>query len=138
MATFKVEFPQGKIDIKKSSNTKSIIKSAYLIYNDIFTKDFNNNGNKTQIFLDKTVSEALMGYVSFKTGTQSKSIKISTVLGSGLVDIGVPYAKYQAYSKKITKRVGKRGTQPFERMKADKKDTILKQVSAYSNRLNNG
>ncbi|MFA5410217.1 MAG: hypothetical protein WC343_15690, partial [Bacilli bacterium] len=103
-----------------------------------FINEFNKNGNKTQMFLDRTVANSLMGYVAFKTGVQEKSIKIATVEGSGRVIIGVPYAEYQAYSKRISKRVGKRGTQPFERMKADKKDSILKQVAAYSKRLNNG
>lgn len=131
MREFKVEFPQGKIYVDKD-------KKAYIEYNDSFINKFNENGNKTQMFLDKTVSEALMGYVSLRTGVQSKSIKLATVLGSGYVEIGVPYAEHQAYSKRIRKRVGKRGTQPFERMKSDKKDSILRQVSAYSERLNNG
>ena len=78
----------------------------------------------------------LQEYVSYKTGTQEKSIRLTSDAGSGLVHINVLYAEYQAYSKKIKKRVGKRGTYPFERMKADKKDTILKQVEAYNRRLN--
>lgn len=78
----------------------------------------------------------LQEYVSYKTGTQAKSIRLTSDPGSGKVHINVPYAEYQAYSKRIKKRVGKRGTYPFERMKADKKDTILKQVEAYSRRLN--
>jgi len=126
---FRVEFPQGK---------QKIAKDMYLEYNSSFANKFNKNGNEIQKFLDKTVSNSLMGYVSLRTGTQSRSIKLATVLGSGLVEIGVPYAEYQAYSKKIRRRVGKRGTQPFERMKSDKKDSILRQVSAYSERLNNG
>ena len=128
---FKVEFPQGKIYLDED-------KKSYIEYNDSFINKFNENGNKVQAYIDKTVSEALMGYVSLRTGVQSKSIKLATVLGSGYVEIGVPYAEYQAYSKKIHKRVGKRGTQPFERMKSDKKESILRQVSAYSKRLNNG
>lgn len=131
MNTFKVEFPQGKILLNKQGN-------AYLKYNNTFVNEFNKNGNETQMFTDKAVSEALMGYVSLRSGVQQKSIKVSTVLGSGIVTIGVPYAEYQAYSKKIQKRVGKRGTQPFERMRSDKKDSILRQVSAYSKRLNDG
>lgn len=131
MREFKVEFPQGKIYLDKD-------KKAYIEYNDSFINKFNDNGNKVQSYIDKTVSEALMGYVSLRTGVQSKSIKLATVLGSGYVEIGVPYAEYQAYSKRIRKRVGKRGTQPFERMKSDKKESILRQVSAYSKRLNNG
>jgi len=126
---FKVEFPQGK---------KQVAKDMYLEYNPSFANQFNKNGNEIQKFLDKTVSNALMGYVSFRTGVQSKSIKLATVLGSGIVEIGVPYAENQAYSKKIRKRVGKRGTQPFERMRSDKKDSILRQASAYSKRLNDG
>ena len=128
---FKVEFPQGKIYLDED-------KKSYIEYNDSFINKFNENGNKVQAYIDKTVSEALMGYVSLRTGVQSKSIKLATVLGSGYVEIGVPYAEYQAYNKKIHKRVGKRGTQPFERMKSDKKESILRQVSAYSKRLNNG
>lgn len=128
---FKVEFPQGKIYLNRKNR-------SYLEYDKSFVSKFNHDGNKTQVFLDKTVANALMAYVSLRTGVQSKSIKLATVLGSGIVEIGVPYAEYQAYSKKIHKRVGKRGTQPFERMKSDKKDSILRQVSAYSERLNNG
>ena len=127
----KVEFPQGKIYVSQNGNGK-----AYIEYNKSYVNKFNNNLNKEQVFLDNKVIMYLQEYVSYKTGTQAKSIRITSDPGSGLVHINVPYAEYQAYSKKIKKRVGKRGTRPFERMKADKKDTILKQVEAYSRRLN--
>lgn len=127
----KVEFPQGKIYVSQNGKGK-----AYIEYNKSYVNKFNNNLNKTQVFLDNKVIMYLQEYVSYKTGTQAKSIRLTSDAGSGLVHINVPYAEYQAYSKKIKKRVGKRGTYPFERMKADKKDTILKQVEAYSRRLN--
>ena len=127
----KVEFPQGKIYVSQSGNGK-----AYIEYNKSYVNKFNNNLNKTQVFLDNKVIMFLQEYVSYKTGTQEKSIRLTSDAGSGKVHINVPYAEYQAYSKRIKKRVGKRGTYPFERMKADKKDTILKQVEAYSRRLN--
>lgn len=127
----KVEFPQGKIYVSQNGNGK-----AYIEYNKSYVNKFNNDLNKTQVFLDNKVIMFLQEYVSYKTGTQAKSIRLTSDPGSGLVHINVPYAEYQAYSKKIKKRVGKRGTYPFERMKADKKDTILKQVEAYSRRLN--
>lgn len=127
----KVEFPQGKIYVSQGGNGK-----AYIEYNKSYVNKFNNNLNKEQVFLDNKVIMFLQEYVSYKTGTQEKSIRLTSDPGSGLVHINVPYAEYQAYSKKIKKRVGKRGTRPFERMKADKKDTILKQVEAYSRRLN--
>lgn len=127
----KVEFPQGKIYVSQGGNG-----TAYIEYNKEYVNKFNNNLNKEQVFLDNKVIMFLQEYVSYKTGTQEKSIRLTSDPGSGKVHINVPYAEYQAYSKKIKKRVGKRGTYPFERMKADKKDTILKQVEAYSRRLN--
>ena len=127
----KVEFPQGRIYVSQSGNGK-----AYIEYNKNYVNKFNNDLNKTQVFLDNKVIVFLQEYVSYKSGTQAKSIRLTSDPGSGLVHINVPYAEYQAYSKRIKKRVGKRGTRPFERMKADKKDTILKQVEAYSRRLN--
>ena len=127
----KVEFPQGKIYVTDGGNG-----TAYIEYNKSYVNKFNNDLNKTQVFLDNKVIMYLQEYVSYKTGTQAKSIRLTSDAGSGLVHINVPYAEYQAYSKRIKKRVGKRGTRPFERMKADKKDTILKQVEAYSRRLN--
>lgn len=127
----KVEFPQGKIYVTDSGKGK-----AYIEYNKSYVNKFNNNLNKEQVFLDNKVIMFLQEYVSYKYGTQAKSIRLTSNPGSGKVHINVPYAEYQAYSKHIKKRVGKRGTYPFERMKADKKDTILKQVEAYSRRLN--
>ena len=127
----KVEFPQGKIYVSQNGNGK-----AYIEYNKSYVNKFNNDLNKTQVFLDNKVIMFLQEYVSYKHGVQAKSIRLTSDPGSGLVHINVPYAEYQAYSKRIKKRVGKRGTYPFERMKSDKKDTILKQVEAYSRRLN--
>lgn len=127
----KVEFPQGKIYVTDDGKGK-----AYIEYNKSYVNKFNNNLNKSQVFLDNKVIMYLQEYVSYKHGVQEKSIRLTSDPGSGLVHINVPYAEYQAYSKRIKKRVGKRGTYPFERMKADKKDTILKQVEAYSRRLN--
>lgn len=126
----RVEFPQGKIYVSDKNG------KAYIEYNKSYVNKFNNNLNKEQVFLDNKVIMFLQEYVSYKTGTQAKSIRLTSDPGSGKVHINVPYAEYQAYSKRIKKRVGKRGTYPFERMKADKKDTILKQVEAYSRRLN--
>ena len=126
MATLEVKFPQSQ----------KVGNDGTLNYNTSFTRKFNENLNKSQVFLDNKVGTYLQDYVSYKHGVQAKSIRLTSDPGSGLVHINVPYAEYQAYSKRIKKRVGKRGTRPFERMKADKKDTILKQVEAYSRRLN--
>lgn len=117
----------------KFDNVK--FKDGKLVYNASFVKNFNKNIEKCQMYLDNLVVTNLQEYVSYKSGTQSKSIRIATVLGSGLVIINVRYAEYQAYSKRIKKRVGKRGTRPFERMKADKGKSILNQLQRYARRI---
>lgn len=115
---------------------QKIDKNTSIVYNTSFKRKFNSNYNETQLYQDKLVGSNLQLYVSKKTGTQEDSIPNANTYGKGYVMIDVPYAEIQAYSKRIKKRVGKRGTQPFERMKADKKNTILRQVAEYSRRLN--
>ena len=132
----KVSFPQGKIYVKQDGNGKDIINSAYIEWNKSYESKLNGNINLMQVFLDNKVIMYLQEYVSKKTGTQEKSIRLATKAGSGEVWIGVPYAHYQAYSPRIKKQNGKRGKQPFERMKADKYETIKNQLIAYSRRIN--
>jgi len=140
MPKLMVSFPQGSIFlsqvgiVSKSGNTRISVK-PYIKYNPSYQNYFNNGLNKTQVFLDNKVIIALQRYVSKKYGVQEMSIRLSSEAGSGLVHIGVPYAEYQAYSKRIRKRVGLRGTQPFERMCADNKEQIFRQVAEYSRRL---
>lgn len=121
MSKHKIEFK----DQKTSEGT--------ITYYSSFKSQFNKDLNKTQVYLDKLVATNLRPYVSKKTGTQEYNTQSYE---QGSVTINVPYAEYQAYSKRIKKRVGKRGTRPFERMKSDKKGTILKQVQEYARRLN--
>lgn len=130
-STLAVEFPQGKI-YKTSKGTVRIE------YNKSYINKFNNGLNLTQVFLDNKVIMYLQNYVSKKYGVQEASIRLSSDAGSGKVNIGVPYAEYQAYSKRIKKKAGLRGTRPFERMKADKKQSILNDVCTYARRINNG
>lgn len=136
MASLKVSFPQGKIYVLKDSSGKEIINSAYLVWNKSYENKFNNGLNQTQMYLDNKVIQELQPYVSKKTGVQELSIRLRSVPGSGEVWIGVPYARYQAYSPRIRKMSGKRGKKPFERMKKERKDMILRQVTEYSRRLN--
>ena len=126
-----IKFPYGKVYFIQGKEG-----SAYLEYNKSGMNKFNGNLDSMQKYFDNLVAINLMEYVSKKTGVQELSIKISSVPGSGKVHINVPYARYQAYSKRIKKRVGKRGTQPFERMVADKKKSIEQQLMAYSRRIN--
>lgn len=132
MALHRVSFPQKQTSKGKDGTIK-------LEYNSSFIKNFNENLNKTQTFLDSTVGRYLKDYVTYDKGTQEKSIDNAGTYGTGKVMINVPYAEYQAYSPRIRDndpQDPKRGKRPFERMKADKAKSILKQVEAYSRRLN--
>lgn len=117
---------------------------------------------KVQAALDEKVATNLMKYVSLKSGTQLKSIPIASKYGSGRVIINVPYARFQAEGKvmvgvksrrawalKNEKKVvinkklkyhsdSLRGAHPFERMKADKRDSILNQTAKFARRLSDG
>ena len=117
---------------------------------------------KVQAFLDKTVVDNLRKYVSRKSGTQEKSIPMASKYGSGRVIINVPYARFQAEgkfmvgikshsawarkgerkvvtSKDLTYHSEKlRGKHPFERMKADKGQSILNQTANYARRISGG
>ena len=90
---------------------------------------------QVQKYFDTMVARNLQPYVSRKEGTQERSILTSLNAGSGLVHIDVKYAEYQAYSKRIKKRVGKRGTRPFERMVSDRKDYMLNELATECRRV---
>lgn len=115
---------------------------------------------KVQQFLGKTVADNLKKYVSFKSGTQEKHTR--SIRDGRYVEIGVPYARFQAggkvmigtESKSPWARAGERkvltnrnlkyhggslrGAHPFERMKADRLTSILNQTANYARRLSNG
>lgn len=112
---------------------------------------------RVQQFLGKTVADNLKKYVSYNSGTQESSTY--PINGGKQVIINVPYARFQAggkvmvgvYShspwarrgerKVVTSRNltyhggGLRGSHPFERMKADKKESILRQTANYARRF---
>lgn len=147
----KVDFPKGSVTETKNGKLK-------IEYNKSYENKFNNNLNKEQAFLDETVARYLSAFVSFKSGMQKLSIPLSSHYGSGKVTIGVPYARFQAmgkvmvginsgspWAKRGERKVAtgrnlryhsNRGDYPFERMVGQHKFTILKQLAAYSRRLN--
>lgn len=115
---------------------------------------------KVQLFLGKTVADNLKKYVSFKSGVQEGATR--TIKNGEQVIIDVPYARFQAggkvmigiRSRSAWARRGERkivtdknlkyhnsslrGAQPFERMKADKGQSILNQTAKYARGIDNG
>mgnify|MGYP005795486411 CR=1 FL=1 len=131
-------------------------KSLQTIYKSLGLED----RGRVQQFLGKTVADNLKKYVSFSSGVQSASTY--PLNGGKQVVINVPYAQFQAggkvmigvyshspWAKRGERKVvtsknltyqggGLRGSRPFERMKADKRDSILFQVAKYARRISDG
>lgn len=115
---------------------------------------------KVQVFLGKTVADNLKKYVSFKSGTQERSIDY--INGGKQVIINVLYAQFQAggrvmigvhshspWAKRGERKIvidknlkyhsgALRGARPFERMKADKGQSILNQTAKFARGCDNG
>ena len=121
------------------------MKSNGIIWNPSFQADKQQRFEKAQKLVDSEVLRRSDPYVPFRSGILKKSGIAGTVIGSGEIKyIGsggikyiAPYARKQYYenagrgieglnaSGGIT---GLRGKLWFERMKADQKEDILKQV----------
>lgn len=115
---------------------------------------------KVQLFLGKTVADNLKKYVSFKSGTQERSVDY--INGGKQVIINVPYAQFQAggkvmigvhshspWAKRGERKIvidknlkyhsgALRGAHPFERMKADKGQSILNQTAKFARGCDSG
>lgn len=112
---------------------------------------------KVQQFLGKTAADNLKKYVSLKSGTQKDSV--NPINGGKQVIINVPYTRFQAegkvmvgvksrsaYARRGERKVviskdlkyhsdRLRGSHPFERMKADKGQSILNQTAKEARRV---
>ena len=115
---------------------------------------------KVQLFLGKTAADNLKKYVSFKSGTQERSVDY--INGGKQVIINVPYAQFQAggkvmigvhshspWAKRGERKIvidknlkyhsgALRGAHPFERMKADKGQSILNQTAKFARGCDSG
>ena len=131
-------------------------KSLQTIYKSLGLED----RGRVQQFLGETVADNLKKYVSLDSGTQSDLT--NPINGGKQVIINVPYARFQAggkvmvgvYSHSPWARLGERkvvtnknltyqggglrGAHPFERMKADKRESILFQVAKEARRISDG
>ena len=131
-------------------------KSLQTIYKSLGLED----RGRIQQFMGKKVADNLKKYVSYNSGTQSDLT--NPINGGKQVIINVPYARFQAggkvmvgvyshspWAKRGERKVvtskdltyqggGLRGSHPFERMKADKRDSILFQVAKEARRIADG
>ncbi|WP_027399851.1 minor capsid protein [Anaerovorax odorimutans] len=129
----KIETPRGKVIKTKGGNVR-------LEWNPNFQPQIETAFTRTQKFIDSEVLRLSNPYVPMQSGMLQKLGILGTVIGSGSVVYEGPYARYLYYGKVMVGRVPKqltdnnltfhgapkRGAFWFERMKADKKDQILR------------
>lgn len=119
MATFNVQTPHAK-KIELPNGTVS------LEFHSDFGARMSGKFDKAQAFVDNEVLRYSQSLIPFRTGTLVRSGKVGTVLGSGVVQYVVPYARFQYY-KTSESRIydSRRGAKWFERMKVAHRDDIL-------------
>lgn len=115
---------------------------------------------RTQKFIDSECIKLMRPYIPFLSGALDKSATLSTKIGSGEIDQNMPYARYLYYGKLMVSSItgssyasqGEKkvltdkdleysksghplaGKMWFERMKADKKEQILRGAKKIANR----
>lgn len=102
-----------------------MIKFTGITFEPNFRQKTEENFENCQKFIDSEVLRLSDPYVPMKTGMLKKSGISGSVIGSGVVEYTVPYAKRQYYTNSGT---GQRGKLWFERMKADHKDEIVEKA----------
>ncbi|MFV0517248.1 MAG: minor capsid protein [Aminipila sp.] len=116
------------------------ISTLDLVWEHDFEKEWTNRFSKAQKFIDSEVLRLSNPYIPMQQGGLQESGILGTKIGSGKVIYNSPYARYQYYGKVMVGRAPKkltdrdlvyhgapmRGRLWFERMKADKKEQILK------------
>lgn len=119
MATFNVQTPHTK-KITLPNGT------AAIEFRSDFGARMSGKFDNAQIFVDNEVLRYSQPLIPFRTGMLVRSGKVGTVLGSGLVQYIVPYARFQYYKTGESRSYdSRRGAKWFERMKTAHKKDIL-------------
>jgi hypothetical protein len=134
--TIKIETPRGIV--KKTKGGK-----VSLIWDKDFAPDWTETFLDSQKFIDNESLRLAVPYMPMQSGMLQKLGVLGTTIGSGEVVYLGPYARYLYYGKVMVGRAPKqltstdlvfhggggspaRGAFWFERMKADKKNQILR------------
>jgi hypothetical protein len=144
-----VTTPKGQIVSVQHKNGKSTME---LKWNKGFSSRINSNYQNVQEYVDSTVIRYMTPYTPMLNGILYKSAILGTTIGSGQIIQVAPHARYQYYGKLMVSRItgsayavhGESkvltntplnyntfrhplaGPMWFHRMKADKKDIILR------------
>lgn len=152
-----VATPKGQIVKVQHRNARATME---LKWNKGFSSQMNRNFQNAQEYVDSTVIRYMTPYTPMRNGILYKSAILGTTIGSGEIIQVAPYARYQYYGKLMVSRItgspwAKQGESKvltetplkystfrhplagshwFERMKADKKDVILRSAQRILNR----
>ncbi len=119
MATFNVKTPHVKKFVLPNGE-------ATLTFRADFGAKMSGKFSGTQAFVDNEVLRYSQPLIPFWSGTLVRSGKVGTVLGSGLVQYIVPYARFQYYRTAQSREYdAHRGGLWFERMKTAHGKDIL-------------
>ncbi len=119
MATFHVKTPHAKKVILPNG-------MATLEFRPDFGAKMSSQFNDVQAFVDNEVLRYCQPLIPFRTGMLVRSGKVGTVLGSGLVQYTMPYARFQYYRTAQSRLYdSRRGSKWFERMKTAHRHDIL-------------
>ena len=91
-----------------------------------------------QKFIDNTVVRHMNPYVPMRTGILAKSVILGSRMGSGELIYVAPYSRRVYYNEnmRFSKSRHKKATAKwFERMKAERKAQIEREVQDYARRL---
>lgn len=141
-----------KIKQPKNMTSKYGNTSASLEWNPSYSANHQSDFNKAQKFIDSECIRLMKPYTPFKYGVLENSATYGTKIGSGQINQNAPHARYNYYGllmvssltgssyasrgeKKVltdtplkysTAKHPQAGKMWFERMKADKKEQILR------------
>ncbi len=138
----KIETPRGTVTKSKAGNVR-------LKWNPDFVPKWQGQFDAAQVFIDNEVLRLSDPYLPMQSGMLKKLGILGTIPGSGEVVWNGPYARYLYYGKVMVGRAPKkltdkdltfhggdesppRGAFWFERMKADKKEQILRGAAKVS------
>lgn len=145
MAGIQINTPKDSLVQVKTGSNMAAVK---LSWKSSFGSEKTESYRKAQMFLDNEVLRLCDPLVPFRTGGLKKSGILGTRIGSGEVRYIAPYARRMYYGKVMVGKppmkttntpmtyqgAPRRGAFWFERMKAEKKDAILRGAAAIAGR----
>lgn len=124
---FVISTPRGELyQIKNKDGSMT----AVLKWEQGFGPQKSQEFTKAQEFIDSECLRYMDPLTPRRTGYMIKSAQLGTVIGSGVIEYLAPYARRQYYEHKGGS--GQRGCKWFERMKAQRLETIRKGAARFA------